>query len=1050
MNCPYCPAKPFKSLRGLSHHQQKSERCMERIRAKFGCSQGNELPHSFVGFVSVPYAKEVSAIGNMYENTSKNADSLPAKYTNSRVNIDNLEQLAKRQRTDTENLSSDVDEDTENQVMTGSDVWHLEETGLSVGSAASSSLSSPASNVNTNILDNWRTYCTEAPRKFLYDFTTPMEVALNLLINLRKTNSPLNAYESMMDWHYRSVGELKYNQKLSDHSDYISREKIFKQLRQRYNFTEEKRHYIEELTLPHSRAKVQLVLIDPQWVIQSLLTDPRLTDEDFIFGEKGPFAPPKPKTKYIRDLNTGYAYQSTYKTLITDPTKQVLLPVIFYIDGANTGQFVDLPITAVKISLGIFTRKARDKAHLWKTLGFIPSYCKHVSRGREIVLESGHMEGVASYPNAEEEEEAEEVVEVVKAQDLHAMLAVIIRKYVDLQSSGFVWDLFYKGKCYKKVEFVLFTPFLKLDSDEAEKICGKYTSRSGNVKCLCRHCECPTQDTDKPYARYPLKTTGKISGMVAERDLDGLRNLSQQDIINSMYKIRFGSHNTQGVHGACPMEMLHALLLGIFRCTRDCFFEQIGPDSQLADDINAYAREFGDILSRQSQRDLPRTKFANGIRKGKLNAKDFPGILLCMACVLRCSGSRGALRKHRGHFKEVGVLQDWLQVVETLLEWEMWLKSDRLRRKHVEIAREKHRYIMYLIKKVSRRVKGMGLKITKYHAIMHMADDILNFGVPMEFDTGSNESGHKAEKKAAKLTQKKKALFDVQTCIRLEEVHLLDLAVADIEGLKLWNYYQTKAISEQDPLKNIQLPLGGQKLRIYYDETTGEFGAYVKSRGEKKVIKMEQQLVRFFGQLQVKVQNYCDFITIYSTYRRENLIFRASTDFMSKAWRDWAIIDWEEDERPLPCHIMGFVDLSELPDNFSAKIGGSGLIYTGIFAIVEATKEVDEGEDAVRSDLFVPYEKIVGGFTGKFVSHNKYYLADVEAIVGPAVVIPDVGGPTNRYLHLKDRSKWKREFEKWLEQPGHLDVVYSSDEESDADDRENYDNLTLNEEQDAD
>ena len=206
----------------------------------------------------------------------------------------------------------------------------------------------------------------------------------------------------------------------------------------------------------------------------------------------------------------------------------------------------------------------------------------------------------------------------------------------------------------------------------------------------------------------------------------------------------------------------------------------------------------------------------------------------------------------------------------------------------------------------------------------------------------------------------------------------------------------------------------------------------------------------YIGELQLKVGDYYEEVTIYSTYRREHLIFRASTDFMSKAWRDWAIIDWGDDEAPLPCHMMGFADLSELPDNFLANIPGSGEIYPGIFAIVEAAQKVNEGENGVQSDLFVPYEKEVGGFTGKFVSHNKYYLADGEAIVGPAVMFPDIGGPVNRYLYLKDRSKWKKVFEKWLEQPGHLDAVYSSDEESDADDRHNYDNLALNDDEDAD
>ena len=70
---------------------------------------------------------------------------------------------------------------------------------------------------------------------------------------------------------------------------------------------------------------------------------------------------------------------------------------------------------------------------------------------------------------------------------------------------------------------------------------------------------------------------------------------------------------------------------------------------------------------------------------------------------------------------------------------------------------------MYLIKVVGHRASGMGLKVVKFHAIMHMACDILNFGVPMECDTGSNEEGHKDTKKAAKLTQKIEHTFDSQT-----------------------------------------------------------------------------------------------------------------------------------------------------------------------------------------------------------------------------------------------------------------------------------------------
>jgi hypothetical protein len=89
--------------------------------------------------------------------------------------------------------------------------------------------------------------------------------------------------------------------------------------------------------------------------------------------------------------------------------------------------------------------------------------------------------------------------------------------------------------------------------------------------------------------------------------------------------------------------------------------------------------------------------------------------------------------------------------------WEVWLKSDKIAKRHVKWMEKKHRFIMYLLRKTANRQAGMGLKLTKeFHAIVHMATDMLHFGVPMCFDTGSNEAGHKPVKKAAKVTQKHK------------------------------------------------------------------------------------------------------------------------------------------------------------------------------------------------------------------------------------------------------------------------------------------------------
>ena len=188
------------------------------------------------------------------------------------------------------------------------------------------------------------------------------------------------------------------------------------------------------------------------------------------------------------------------------------------------------------------------------------------------MFESLHIDGVMAHQDALEDEGNAENTAISKAQDFHTMLEVVLKSYIKLQDTGFYWDLPYKNKLYKDIEFVMFTPFMKVDGEEADKLCGKYLSRTRNVAQLCRYCECPTDKSDDQRANYRAKTKCRINGLITQKNVYALQQMSQHQIKNSMYALRFGSHNKQGIHGACPMEMLHALLLGLFKYTRDCFF----------------------------------------------------------------------------------------------------------------------------------------------------------------------------------------------------------------------------------------------------------------------------------------------------------------------------------------------------------------------------------------------------------------------------------------------------------------------------------------------
>ena len=168
------------------------------------------------------------------------------------------------------------------------------------------------------------------------------------------------------------------------------------------------------------------MLNDAQCVLQSLLTDPRISDEDYIFFNNDPFQPPPEEVTAIKDLNTGQSYRQTHARLVQNRPNHILLPALFYMDGANAGHFVDLPLTAVKISLGIFSRKAREKDHFWKTLGFIPAYSPDSSRSRRLLTETHHMEGELFQEDFENDEGLSPNKDAKKAQDLHSMLAVIL------------------------------------------------------------------------------------------------------------------------------------------------------------------------------------------------------------------------------------------------------------------------------------------------------------------------------------------------------------------------------------------------------------------------------------------------------------------------------------------------------------------------------------------------------------------------------------------------------------------------------------------------
>ena len=890
---------------------------------------------------------------------------------------------------------------------------------------------------DTWIRDQFQAYCGEAKKNNMR-FTEEEKTAIRLLKLLHDKKASINTYDSLMLWHLRESGVLYDFQTLRDCSSFIGRKTLVEKLMKRYN-CDDKLPMTRKVKLPVSQNSVRLTLFNTRAAMQRLLTDPRIEPKDYLFWEAGdPLAAPPEEVDVIKDLNTGQAYLETHVRLVSDDPRrrEALMPVVIYFDGTVVSQFHSLEVCHVNIALGTFTRVARTKDFMWAPLGVVEKVSgKEGGRGQNIIKQSFHMDNQDDLLHQDSDSSASTVesmdgVGEKPDQDIHAMLAVILEEFVSLQETGFLWDHHdpATGKDTFNIHYKIFVPFMKLDTKEADLACGKYQERR-MAQQNCRNCHVRTLASDDHLHKCKPKTMSEIKKLVENADAEGLRALSQQHLTNAFYKVRFSMGNDKGVHGSCPAELLHAFLLGTFKYIRDVFFALVGKSSEGARKINALAAEYGKAFVRQSDRTQPATFFTRGIQEGLLMAKDFRGVLLLILACCRSTKGRAILlnQKKSAFRKNEALVDDWIMLLELMLEWESFLNEPQILVKHVKKLEKKHRYIMYLIRKVAQRTTGMGLKLYKFHCILHIWQDILDFGVPLEYDTSPNESMHKPTKAAAKMTQRNLDTFNFQTALRLSEFYVVSLALFEIEtGNVPWNYYERKmAESPPEETEREETWTGDTQISVLRDKETGEPAFYLRSQSKYKGKTIwNTDLLAFLVDLQVKVKEASGTMQIFTCHKRNGQIFRGHPNYRGKgSWKDWAWIDWGSGYGDLPSHIWCFVKLSGVPPlRGSLALDHGGIkLCDGVFAVVESAQleEHDGGELPFMTPVMKDIEKI----DADGIVTRTFYLADTEAIVDPACVIPDLGGPPNRYFVVRPRNDWANEFRKWVDDPSRLDEM---------------------------
>ena len=337
-----------------------------------------------------------------------------------------------------------------------------------------------------------------------------------------------------------------------------------------------------------------------QAIIYSLISIPEILNEENSLLHNIYYRNPRlidsiPKSeRTYHDIHTGWWFKNAFQKHCTD-VRDVLCPVILFIDGTAIDPVGKLKLEAIMLTLGIFTREMRNKAEAWRLLGFI------CDPNKENL-------GNDKYSN-----------QVEKRTDYHYIVGDLLQELYDLESSdGILIDIPTNyGNNIETVRLKICLMFVMGDAVGHDNLCDMFMSYTSASSFLCRDCNCPSQHLNDPF--WECQITNRYE----------LINKSAGDMLKQCYyKIdnnAFGRHTFGGdeskINGCSPPEILHQFLKGPMEDTIHHFFETMTiPGLNFLGEVAKYISL---NWHRQSARDFPNIQiFKDGLEKKHLCGKE--------------------------------------------------------------------------------------------------------------------------------------------------------------------------------------------------------------------------------------------------------------------------------------------------------------------------------------------------------------------------------------------------------------------------------------------
>ena len=245
--------------------------------------------------------------------------------------------------------------------------------------------------------------------------------------------------------------------------------------------------------------------------------------------------------------------------------------------------------------------------------------------------------------------------------------------------------------------------------------------------------------------------------------------------------------------------------------------------------------------------------------------------------------------------KEDELLQ-WRKLFEQMLYFKEWVMKAKHKKSDVRNKKLVMRKFMKNFKELVNRDNN-GLKIPKFHELLHVCRDILRHGPALGFDTCPTESNHRFTKEEAKKTQRIKSRFEHQTASRLYERNVIYTAYNDAQ--------QKELFSKKDRCKSDGSFLSGKFYCKLVESNDGKNYLTItdKNHEEMKIssghyrVKLYQDILQFLDEYFILqgVYNITKRISCYTKYKRHGIMFYGinwkPNNIVPK--ENWAMFSWK-------------------------------------------------------------------------------------------------------------------------------------------------------------